>query len=158
VEKLQHAVPPKLPAKPGGVKVAAGIMNAIERDISKGILSNLQERNPELARTIRDNMFTYEDMVYLDNMSLQKVLREVDMRELAITLKGTSEELKKKLLSCVSKRAAETVLEEMSFLGSVRPKEIEAAKQKIMESLRRLEEEGEVDLVEALSSAKDATI
>jgi flagellar motor switch protein FliG len=103
-------------------------------------------------------MFTYEDMVYLDNMSLQKVLREVDMRELAITLKGTSEELKKKLLSCVSKRAAETVLEEMSFLGSVRPKEIEAAKQKIMESLRRLEEEGEVDLVEALSSAKDATI
>ncbi|MGC8744156.1 MAG: flagellar motor switch protein FliG [Verrucomicrobiia bacterium] len=158
VQKLEHAVPPKLPAKPGGVKVAAGIMNAVERDISKGILSTLAERNPELARQIRENMFTYEDMIYLDNLSLQKVLREIDMRDLAIALKGTSEELKEKLLGCISKRAAETVLEEISFLGSVKQKEIDAAKQKIIESLRRLEEEGEVDLVETLASAKAVTL
>lgn len=155
VEKLEHAVPPRMPAKPGGIKAAAGVMNAVDRDISKSVLQTIEEKNPELARRIRDQMFTYEDMIYLDNMSLQKVLREIDMRELAIALKGTSEELKKKLLSCVSKRAAETVQEEMAFLGTVKSKEIEAAKMKIMESVRRLEDEGEIDLVEALSAGRN---
>ena len=91
-------------------------------------------------------MFTFEDLSGLDPTSLQKILREVDMRDLAVSLKTASEKLKTILLSCISKRAAETVNEEISFMGPLKLREIEGAQLKIIEVVRRLESEGEIEL------------
>jgi flagellar motor switch protein FliG len=133
----------------GGLKSAASVLNAMDKSLSKTILTSLDEHNPELSASIRQKMFTFEDLSVLDPSALQKVLREVDMRDLAVALKTASERLKGSLLACISKRAAETVNEEMSFLGPLRLKEIEAAQLKIIDVVRRLENEGEIDLSEA---------
>ncbi len=133
----------------GGLKSAANVLNAMDKSLSKTILTSLDEHNPELSASIRQKMFTFEDLTVLDTPALQKVLREVDMRDLAVALKTASDKLKTSLLSCISKRAAETVNEEMSFLGPLRLKEVEAAQLKIIDVVRRLENEGEIDLSEA---------
>ena len=93
-----------------------------------------------------ERLITFEDLLTLDNAALQKVMREVDMRDLAVALKGSSPKLKEALLGCISKRAADTVKEEISFLGSVKKKDIEAAQQRVVDSVRRLESEGEIEM------------
>ena len=113
---------------------------------SKTLLLSLEERNPELGQAIRQKMFTFEDLRSLDTTAIQKVLREVDMRDLAVSLKTASDELKASLLSAISRRAAETVNEEMSVLGAVKLKDIEGAQMRIIEVVRRLEGEGEIEL------------
>ncbi len=138
----------------GGLKAAANVLNALDKNVSKSILLAMDERNPELGQAIRQKMFTFEDLATLDQPSLQKILREIDMRDLAVALKTASETLKHTLLSCISKRAAETVNEEMSFLGPLRLKEIEAAQFKIIDAVRNLESEGELDLSEAREKMK----
>src|SRR6266542_1315916 len=130
----------------GGLKMAAELLNAVDRNLSKALLIALEERNAELGIGIRQKMFTFEDLVTLDPPSLQKILREIDMRDLALSLKSASDKLKTALLSCISKRAAETVTEEMSFMGPIKLKDIEAAQMRIIESVRRLESEGEIEL------------
>jgi flagellar motor switch protein FliG len=130
----------------GGVKMAAALLNSLDKNISKALLIALEERNAELGAGIRQKMFTFEDLNLLDPPSLQKILREIDMRDLAVSLKSASEKLKTTLLSCISKRAAETVNEEMSFMGALKFKDIEAAQQRIIEVVRRLESEGEIEL------------
>ena len=130
----------------GGLKTAADVLNAMDKNLSKALLVSLEERNPELSQAIRQKMFTFEDLTWLDTSSLQMVLREVEMRDLAVALKTASEKLQGLLLSCISKRAAETVKEEMSFLGPLKLKEIEGAQQRIIEVVRRLETEGQIDL------------
>lgn len=138
----------------GGVKPTAEILNALDRESSGAFLTKLADRNPELMEAIRAQMFTFADLKCLDSSILQGIMREVDLRDLALALKNADAELKKKLLSCISKRAAESVEEEINFLGAVKPKEIEAARARIIEALRRLEAEGEVDLAEALQNAR----
>ena len=91
-------------------------------------------------------MFTFEDLVLLDPASLQKILREVEMRDLAVALKTSSDKLKTALLSCLSKRAAETVNEEIGFLGPLKLRDIEGAQSRIIDVVRRLEADGEIDL------------
>lgn len=130
----------------GGVKAAAHLLNTLEKNSSKSLLIAIEERNPELGQAIRQKMFTFEDVAALDSTSLQKILREVDMRDLAIALKTASEQLKSALLACISRRAAETVAEEMSFMGPLKLRDIEAAQLRIIEVVRRLESEGEIDL------------
>jgi flagellar motor switch protein FliG len=130
----------------GGVKTAADLLNSIDKGLSKALLVSLEERNPDLGSAIRQKMFTFEDLGKLDHTALQKVMREVEMRDLAMALKTASEKVKTALLSCISKRAAETVQEEIGFLGPLRLRDIEAAQGRIIEALRRLEAEGEVDL------------
>jgi flagellar motor switch protein FliG len=130
----------------GGVKTAADVLNAMERNFSDPLLTELDRRNPDLGQLIRQKMFTFEDLLTLDNAALQKVMREVDMRDLAVALKGSSPKLKEALLGCISKRAADTVKEEISFLGSVKKKDIEAAQQRVVDSVRRLESEGEIEM------------
>lgn len=138
----------------GGVKTAADVLNAMDRNQSKTVLSSIEERNPELGQAIRQKMFTFEDLIILDVSTLQRILREVDMRELALALKSASDKLKTTLLSCITKRAAESVQEEMSFMGAVRLRDIEAAQLRIIESVRRLEAEGSVDLGEVRKEAR----
>jgi len=130
----------------GGMKMAAAILNSLDKNVSKTLLIALEERNAELGAGIRQKMFTFEDLTLLDPPSLQKILREIDMRDLAVSLKSASERLKTTLLACISKRAAETVNEEMSFMGPLKLKDIEAAQQRIIEVVRRLESEGEIEL------------
>ena len=127
----------------GGLKSAANLLNALDRNISKSLLINIEERNPDLGQAIRQKMFTFEDVGTLDAPMLQKVLREVDMRDLAIALKTASENLKTALLGQISKRAAETVAEEMSFMGPLKLRDIEAAQLRIIEIVRKVETEEE---------------
>jgi flagellar motor switch protein FliG len=132
----------------GGVKNAADLLNAMDKTQSKGLLGAIEERNPELGAAIRQKMFTFEDLVGLEMSVLQRILREVDLRELALALKSSSEKLKTTLLGCITKRAAESVQEEMNFMGPVRLRDIEAAQLRVIDAVRRLEAEGAVDLGE----------
>ncbi len=130
----------------GGIRTAADVLNTMDKNLSRALLISLEERNPELGAAIRDKMFTFDDLGSLQSGALQRILREIEMRDLALSLKTVGEVLRRKLLACISKRAAETVHEEMSFMGPVRLREVEAAQGRILEVVRRLEAEGEVDL------------
>ena len=142
----------------GGLKTAADVLNAMDRNFSDPLLNELDRRNPELGQAIRQKMFTFEDLITLDHASLQKVMREVDMRDLAVSLKGASAKLKEALLGCISKRAAETVKEEISFLGSIKKKDIEAAQLRVVDSVRRLESEGELEIRHAANASRDEAL
>src|SRR5579872_4352744 len=131
----------RLVSQTGGVKSAADVLNSLDKNISNNVLAELEKRNPELGLAIRQKMFTFDDLSALDSMSLQKVLREVDLRDLALAFKNAGAKVKTKLLSCISKRAAETVNEESSLMGPVKKKEVEAAQMRIIESVRKLEAE-----------------
>ncbi|MFO1511534.1 MAG: flagellar motor switch protein FliG [Verrucomicrobiota bacterium] len=153
IEKIVAVLSPKLGAKPtrgisttGGVKSAATLLNHLDKTMSKTVLTSIEERNPDLSKAIRQKMFTFEDMVRLESSALQKVMREVDTRDLAVSLKKASDPVKAALLGAISKRAAETVKEEMGFLGSLKAKEIEAAQLRVVDIVRRLEGEGEIEL------------
>jgi len=153
VEKIVDVLIARVGAKPtralnqtGGLKMAAALLNSLDKTTSKALLVALEERNAELGAGIRQRMFTFEDLTLLDPPSLQKILREIDMRDLAVSLKSASEKLKAALLACISKRAAETVNEEMSFMGALKAKDVEAAQQRIIEVVRRLESEGEIEI------------
>jgi flagellar motor switch protein FliG len=137
----------------GGLKTAADVLNAMERNFSDPLLSELERRNPELGAAIRQKMFTFEDLITLDRAALQKIMREVDMRDLAVALKNASDKLRDALLGCISKRAAETVKEEISFLGSVKKRDIEEAQLRVIESVRHLESEGEIEIIHSASGA-----
>ena len=130
----------------GGLKAAAALLNALDKNNSKSLLVAMEERNPELVQAIQQKMFTFEDLANIEPTGLQRILREVDLRELAIALKSASEELKGALLSAISKRAAETVGEEMGLMGPLKLRDIEAAQNKIIEVVRRLESEGEISI------------
>ncbi len=142
----------------GGVKSAADLLKAMEKEAGRTLLASIEERNPELGKLIRQKMFLFEDLGLLEVASLQKLLREVDTRDLAVALKNSSDQLKKALLSCISKRAAETVAEEMTFLGTLKLREIEGAQMRIIDVVRRLESEGEIDLSEIDQKDKDAAL
>ncbi|TKJ42225.1 flagellar motor switch protein FliG [candidate division LCP-89 bacterium B3_LCP] len=138
----------------GGVKSAADILNLVGQRHEKNIMNGLAKEDPELATEIKNLMFVFEDVIALDDRSVQKVLKEVDNKDLAFALKAVSEELKGKILSNMSKRASDIVLEELKFMGPVRLREVEEAQQKIIEIIRRLEEEGQI----VLGSAQDQLI
>ena len=147
--------PTRALSQTGGLKNAADLLNSIDKNISQSMLMDLEKRNPELGQAIRQKMFTFEDLALLDSGSLQKVMREVDMRDLAVALKTASPKLKSVLLSVISKRAAETVNEEISFLGPLKKRDIEASQLRIIDSVRQLETEGEIDLSAATSTSRD---
>jgi flagellar motor switch protein FliG len=150
VEKVVEVLNRKLGTKhtralnqTGGLKSAANLLNSLDKGFSKSLLINIEERNPELGQAIRQKMFTFEDVANLDVPMLQRVLREVDMRDLAIALKTASDALKTALLGAISKRAAETVQEEMGFMGPLKLRDIETAQLRIIEIVRKVEAEDE---------------
>ena len=128
----------------GGVKDVAEILNMIERATEKTIMADLEERDPELADEIGKLMFTFEDIVYVDDAGIQKTLREVDSKDLALALKASNQEVSDKVLKNMSERAREMILEEIEFMGPVRMKNVEESQQKIVGIIRRLEESGDV--------------
>lgn len=130
----------------GGVKTAADILNAMEKTSGKSLLMSIEEHNPDLCQAIRQKMFTFEDLASLELPILQRILREVDMRDLAMALKTASDKLKTTLLGCISKRAAETVQEEITYMGPVRLRDIENAQLRVIDAVRKLEAEGDIEL------------
>jgi len=133
----------------GGVTTVADVLNAMDKTISRDVLTNLESRNPELTMSIRKKMFTFEDLLLLSGSSVQRIMREIDMRDLTVALKKASTPLKNLLLSNISRRAAESVQEEIAFLGSVKARDVEAAQFRIIDAVRKLEAEGEIDLEDA---------
>ncbi len=129
----------------GGVDTVVEVLNRVDRTTEKTIMEALEVQDPELAEEIKKRMFLFEDVVLLDNRSVQRVLREVDFsKDLPLALKVASEEVKKKIFSNISKRAGENLKENMDFLGPVRLRDVEEAQQKVVNIIRRLEEEGEI--------------
>ncbi|MGA2247012.1 MAG: flagellar motor switch protein FliG [Verrucomicrobiota bacterium] len=130
----------------GGVTIVADVLNAMDKTVSRDVLTNLETRNPELTMSIRKKMFTFEDLLLLNGSSIQRIMREIDMRDLTVALKKASTPLKNLLLSNISRRAAESVQEEIAFLGSVKARDVEAAQFRIIDAVRKLEAEGEIEL------------
>jgi flagellar motor switch protein FliG len=128
----------------GGVTAVAELLNNVDRGAVKNILGNLERDNPELATEIKNLMFVFEDVLLLDDRSMQRVLKEVDSKELAMALKGASEELQEKFYRNMSSRAAEMIREDMEFMGPIRLKTVEEVQQKVVDVIRRLEEDGEI--------------
>jgi len=128
----------------GGVDSIVEILNLVDRTSEKGIIEALEEDSAELAEEIKKKMFVFEDIVLLDDRSIQKVLREVDGQELAKALKGVDNEVQEKIYKNMSKRAATMLKEDMEFMGPVRLKDVEEAQQKIVSIIRHLEETGEI--------------
>ena len=130
----------------GGVKSAAEVLKVMDKTPRQNILNKLDERTPDLVRSIRMKMFTFEDLNNLDGRSLQKILREVDTSTLATALSAANENLRNSLLGAISKRASDTVTDEISNLGRVTLREIEIAQDGIIDVVRKLEAEGEISL------------
>jgi flagellar motor switch protein FliG len=107
----------------------------------------VNERTPEIATEIKNLMFVFEDIIMLDDRSIQRVLKEVDNKELALALKHVSPETKKRIFANLSERAANVIKEEMEYMGPVRLKDVEEAQQRIVDIVRRLEEAGVVVVV-----------
>lgn len=128
----------------GGIDTAVEILNVTERSVERNIMESIEETDPELAEEIKKKMFVFEDIVLLDDRSIQRVLSEVDNQALTKALKGTSERVREKIFDNMSKRAGETIREEMEYMGPVRLREVEEIQQKIVGIVRKLEDQGEI--------------
>ncbi len=130
----------------GGVRAVADLLNQLDKETSKNLLARLEDRNATLSAAIRKKLFSFEDLNRLQPADLQRVLREVDSANLAISMKSASDTLRGKFYASISKRAAESLKEELEMLGPVRLKDVEAAQDAIIQVVRRLEEEGQISL------------
>ncbi|HHT48661.1 MAG TPA: flagellar motor switch protein FliG [Firmicutes bacterium] len=128
----------------GGIDAAVAILNRVDRGTEKTIIEALEEDNPELAEEIKKRMFVFEDLVTLDDRSIQRVLKEVDMRDLALALKTASQEVTNRIFKNISNRARDMIKEDMSLMGPVRLRDVEEAQQKIVNYIRQLDESGEI--------------
>ncbi len=130
----------------GGIKTAADILNYMGGAIEASVLANIREHDADLAQKIQDQMFTFDNVLDLDDRSVQMLLREVQSETLIIALKGTTEELKNKIFKNMSSRAAEALKEDLESKGPVRLSEVEAEQKEILKIVRKLVDEGQIIL------------
>ena len=128
----------------GGVDAVVEILNAVDRGTEKHIMETLEIEEPELADEIRKKMFVFEDILLLDDRSIQRVLRDVDNNDLAIALKGANEQVQTAIFNNLSKRLSAMIREDMEYMGPVRMKDVEEAQQKIVNIIRKLEDSAEI--------------
>lgn len=128
----------------GGVDSIVQILNKVDRSTEKTILESLEVQDPELTDEIKRLMFIFEDIILLDDKDIQKVLRDIEQKDLALAMKGTTDEVKDKIKKNMSKRAAETIQEEIDFMGPVRLRDVEESQQRVVATIRRLEDSGEI--------------
>jgi flagellar motor switch protein FliG len=128
----------------GGVRALVDMLNLVDRTTERHILETLDESSPELAEEVRKLMFVFEDLLLLDDRSIQQLLKEVEIKDVGLALKGTSEEVQKKIFANMSQRASSMMQEDMAFMGPQRRRSIEEAQQKIVGIVRRLEESGKI--------------
>lgn len=139
----------------GGINYIAEIMNSIDRGTEKFIFDELNRIDPKLSDEIRKRMFVFEDITVLDPTAIQRFLREVDTKEMAIALKGANKDVSAVIFENMSQRMSETVKSEIEYLHNVRVRDVEDAQQKVVAVIRRLEEEGEIVI---LKGGKDDII
>jgi len=130
--------------KIGGVDTVAEMLNLVDRTTEKSIMEGLEAEDPDLVEQIRRLMFVFEDILLVNDKGIQAVLKEIDNDELAMSLKTASEDLKEKIFGNMSERAAELIKEDMEYMGPVRISDVEAAQQRIVDVVRRLEDAGEI--------------
>ncbi|WP_407371263.1 flagellar motor switch protein FliG [Carnobacterium sp.] len=130
----------------GGVRTLVEILNSVGRSTEKNIISVLEQKQPELAEEIKASLFTFEDIITLEKGDVQKVLRDVKNDDLALALKGVSDEIKNFVYTNLSSRAVETLKEDLQFMGPTRLSAVEEAQQRIVTVIRRLDEKGEIYL------------
>ena len=128
----------------GGGKAIVEVLNRVDRTTEKTIIETLEVDNPELTEEIKRLMFVFEDIVMLDDRSLQMVLREVDTKDLSLALKATPKEVAAKVFKNMSTRAADMLREEIEYMGPVKIRDVEEAQQKIVNVIRNLEDKGEI--------------
>jgi flagellar motor switch protein FliG len=126
----------------GGVKAVSELFNRMDRRASRNVLEQIESRDPELAASIRDLMFVFEDILLIDDQGIMEVLKRIDKKSLAMALKGSNDEMRTKFFKNMSQRAGEMLKEEMEYLGPIRVKDVEKAQHEIVEVARGLEEEG----------------
>ncbi len=128
----------------GGIGTIVEILNNVDRGTEKLILEELEKEDAELAEKIRHQMFIFDDIVNLDDSSIQRVIRDLDNNDIALALKGSSDEVKSRIFKNISRRAGEILEENMEFMGPVRLREVEEAQQRVVAVIRRLDESGEI--------------
>jgi flagellar motor switch protein FliG len=128
----------------GGVKSAAEIINMLGNSIETSVLDYIREADPELAQKIMDNMFTFDDLLKIDDRGIQALLKEVQSESLIIALKGATPELREKVFTNMSTRAAETLREDLESRGPVRVSEVESEQKEMLKTVRRLADEGQI--------------
>ncbi|MEK9148889.1 MAG: flagellar motor switch protein FliG [Candidatus Desantisbacteria bacterium] len=143
-EKFENEVTTTKSVAVGGVDSLVNILQAVDRETEKSIVDALSETEPDLAEEVRKRLFTFDDLVKLDDRALQRILREVDTKDLARAMKSVTGTISGLIYKNMPKRAAEMLKEEISYLGPMRLSEVEEAQQKIIVVVRQLEEQGEI--------------
>ena len=131
-------------ASAGGVEFLAEVLNQVDRDTERQIMQTLAEADPQLHEQVQSKMFVFEDLKLLDDRSIQRVLQEVDQKDLLMALRGASEEIRELIFRNLSKRAAQLLKEDLAVMGPVRLRNVEEAQQRIVNIVRRLEEAEEI--------------
>ncbi|MET3682133.1 flagellar motor switch protein FliG [Alkalibacillus flavidus] len=151
VNEVEHLLEKKLSTtvtddytETGGIESIVNILNSVDRTTERTILDDLEVQDPELAEEIKKRMFVFEDIVTLDNRAIQRIIRDTENEDLMLALKVASDEVKNMLFSNMSNRMSETMKEEIEFMGPVRLKDVEEAQTRIVGTIRRLEEMGEI--------------
>ncbi len=130
----------------GGVRAVAELFNRMDRNTGRAVLEKIETENPQLAASIRDLMFVFDDILLIDDNGITEILKRADKKVLTIALKGTSEELQNQFFRNMSSRAVELMKEEMEFMGPVKLKDVEKSQHEIVEIVRQLEEEGVISI------------
>ncbi len=128
----------------GGIDSLVNILNSVDRGTERHLLESLEETDAELVEEIRKRMFVFEDIVKLGNQAVQRVLKEIDNRDLAVALKGSSSEVSNVIFGNISNRLQEMIKEDMEFMGPIRVRDVEEAQQKIVNVIRQLDDAGEI--------------
>ena len=130
----------------GGVRAVAELFNRMDRSSGRVVLEKIENENPQLAASIRDLMFVFDDILLIDDTGIAEILKRADKKTLTIALKGTSEELRNQFFRNMSARGVEMMKEEMEFMGPIKIKEVEKSQHEIVEIVRQLEEEGVISI------------
>ena len=165
VKEIAHVMRQKLDsvaqheyAAAGGVPALAQILNSSDRGTERNILEHLAERDAELAEEVRALLFVFEDVLKLDDRSIQLVLKEIDAKDLALALRGASDEVKERILANMSQRGGEMLAEEMEFMPPQRRKVVEEAQSKVVAVVRRLEESGAIFVSRGGAATEDQVL
>lgn len=130
----------------GGVRAVAELFNRMDRNTGRAVLEKIETENPQLAASIRDLMFVFDDILLIDDSGITEILKRADKKTLTIALKGTSEELQNQFFRNMSSRAVELMKEEMEFMGPIKLKDVEKSQHEVVEIVRQLEEEGVISI------------
>ena len=130
----------------GGVDSLVNILGNVDRKTEKSIIKYIEDKNDELAEEIKSNMFIFDDIVRLENIAIQRILKEINVRDIAFALKGASKEVAETIFKNQSQRASQALREEIDLLGKVKISQVEESQQNIVNTIRRLEDMGEINL------------